>query len=107
MLQVFRDKQLTGGVMSVRGWLAAMLVVAAFPAVGLAQTDQGKFAGTVRDSSGGFVPGATVTVKNEKTGEERSQQTSSAGAFLISNLKPSTYTVRAQKEGFATVEFTQ
>ena len=33
-----------------------------------AQAD-GRFAGTVLDASGAFVPGATVTVKNEKTGE--------------------------------------
>lgn len=84
--------------MKMRTWMAATLLVAA---------DQGKFTGTVHDSSGAFVAGATVTIKNERTGEERTQATSAGGVFLIANLKPSTYTVRAQKEGFAPVEYTQ
>src|SRR3954463_12139597 len=94
-------------MMTLRKWVAAMLFVASIPSIGFAQTDQGKFSGTVLDGSGAFVAGATVTIKNERTGEERNQTTSSAGVVLIANLKPSTYTVRATKEGFATIEFTQ
>ncbi len=92
--------------MRLHRWMTAMLVVA-LPAIGFAQTDQGKFTGTVHDSTGGFVGGATVTVRNERTGEERAQTTSNTGVFLIANLKPSSYTVRATKEGFAAVEYTQ
>jgi len=36
-----------------------------------AQSDQGRIAGTVTDANGAVVPGATVTVTNEKTGEIR------------------------------------
>jgi len=86
--------------------MAAVVLVAALPAIVYAQTDQGKFTGTVHDSSGAFVAGAAVTVKNERTGEERSQMTGNAGVFLIANLKPSVYTVRAMKEGFAPIEYT-
>jgi hypothetical protein len=93
--------------MRLHRWMTTMLVVAALPAIGFAQTDQGKFTGTVLDSTGGFVGGATVTVRNERTGEERTQTTSNAGVFLIANLKPSSYTVRATKDGFAAVEYTQ
>jgi hypothetical protein len=93
--------------MHMKAWMAAALFVALFPVVGDAQTDQGKFTGTVHDSTGAFVAGATVTIKNERTGEQRTQTTSDGGVFLIANLKPSTYTVRAVKEGFAPVEYTQ
>jgi Carboxypeptidase regulatory-like domain/TonB dependent receptor len=93
--------------MRLRRWMAAMFLVAGFPVYGHAQTDQGKFAGTVRDTSGAFVGGATITVKNERTSEERSQTTASTGVFLISNLRPSTYTIRAVKEGFAPIEYTR
>src|SRR5262245_42139746 len=93
--------------MKIRTWMVAALLVAALPTVGRAQTDQGKFTGTVHDSSGAFVAGATVTIKNERTGEERTQVTSAGGVFLIGNLKPSTYTVRAEKDGFAPIEYTR
>src|SRR4029453_8613691 len=62
--------------MKMRTWMAAAMLVAALPTIGRAQTDQGKFTGTVHDSSGAFVAGATVTIKNERTGEERTQMTS-------------------------------
>ena len=88
-------------------WIATVAVVAACSAVSFAQVDQGKFTGTVLDSTGGFVTGATVTLKNERTGEERSQASSGSGVVLIGNLKPSNYTIRATKVGFAPIEYTQ
>src|SRR5262245_16966364 len=86
--------------------VAVLLFLVTLPANGYAQTDQGKFAGTVRDTSGALVAGATVTVKNERTAEERTQTTAATGAFMIPNLKPSVYTIRASKDGFAPLEFT-
>ena len=40
-----------------------------------------KVAGTVRDTSGGVLPGVTVTVKNVDTGVERVVISNEAGAF--------------------------
>jgi len=60
-----------------------------------AQSDQGRIVGTVTDSTGALVPGATVVAKNEKTSEERSATTNESGYYIISALKPSTYTVTA------------
>ena len=57
------------------------------------QTDQGRIVGTVTDSTGAIVPGATVAAKNERTGEERTTTTNESGYYIISPLKPSTYTV--------------
>lgn len=74
--------------------LAAIVCMLAFmPAWGFAQTDQGKVSGTVRDPTNAFVSGAKVTVKNEKTGEERTTTTNHQGYFLIGFLKPSIYTI--------------
>src|SRR5437867_12201643 len=93
--------------MRLHRWMTAFVLVATLlPAIGYAQTDQGKFSGTVHDSSGAFVAGAAVTVKNERTGEERTQATSDGGVFLIASLKPSVYTGRAAKDGFAPTEYT-
>src|SRR5262245_24140365 len=59
----------------------------------MAQTDQGRTVGTVTDASGGIVPGASVLVKNERTGEERTATTNESGYFMVASLKPSLYTV--------------
>src|SRR5436190_16883740 len=87
-------------------WMATMMLVALFSVAALAQTDQGKVSGTVRDQSNAFVPGAKVTVKNERTGEERSGLSNDQGYFLIGYLKPSTYTIKTEKTGFGAIEYT-
>ncbi|HUR34037.1 MAG TPA: TonB-dependent receptor [Vicinamibacterales bacterium] len=87
-----------------RRGVAAMLV-ALLPTLASAQAD-GRVSGTVRDQSNALVAGATVTVKNEKTGEVRAALSNDQGFFVVSPLKPSTYTVSAAKPGFAIVEYT-
>src|SRR5215471_9655965 len=86
--------------------LAAAVCLLALPIAASAQTDQGKFSGTVRDQTNAFVSGAKVTVKNERTGEERSAVSNDQGYFLISYLKPSSYTFKAEKAGFGAIEYT-
>src|SRR5438128_9760437 len=49
--------------------VAVLLVIAA---TAFAQTDTGKITGTVKDQNGAIVPGASITVTNTRTGEERS-----------------------------------
>lgn len=48
--------------------LAALLLL---QSVAVAQTDAGRIAGAVTDQNGAIVPGAVVTAKNDRTGEER------------------------------------
>ena len=76
------------------------------PASTFAQTDQAKIAGTARDQSSAFVPAAQITVRNERTGDERTALTTDQGHFLIGSLKPSSYTIKVTKAGFATIEYT-
>lgn len=71
-----------------------------------AQTDGARIAGVVRDPASAVVPGATVTVRNERTGEERVTTTGDAGAYLVGALKPSTYTVTATAINFSTTKTT-
>lgn len=66
-----------------------------------AQTDQGRIVGTVTDANGAVVPGATVVVKNNRTGEERTATASVEGYYQITSLKPSFYTVTANAANFA------
>ncbi|HVH25938.1 MAG TPA: TonB-dependent receptor [Vicinamibacterales bacterium] len=71
-----------------------------------AQIDQGKVSGNVRDQTAAFVPDVTVTVTNERTGEVRRGTTNGQGLFFIGNLRPSSYTIRVDKEGFSPIEYT-
>jgi hypothetical protein len=73
----------------------ALTALFVFPLPARAQTDQGRIAGTVTDSNGALVPGATIVVKNERTGEERTATTNDAGHFIVSALRPSSYSVTA------------
>jgi hypothetical protein len=86
--------------------MAALAIQLLIPIASFAQTDQGRIAGTVRDQGKAVVQGARVTVKNERTGEERSANTDEQGYYLVTNLKPSVYTIRANATGFVDVEIT-
>src|SRR5436190_14776297 len=66
----------------------------------LAQTEFGKISGTLSDASGAAIPGASVTARNEKTGETRTVVTNSEGTFLFVTLRPSLYTISASAANF-------
>src|SRR6516165_6780222 len=70
-----------------------------------AQSDTGRIAGTVADTTGNVVPNAVVTVKNEKTGLVRKTTANDQGIYLVTQLGPSTYTVNAQANGMAPAEY--
>ncbi len=79
-------------------FLTLLSVMAITPA--LAQ-DQARVTGSVRDQANAIIPNATITVKNEKTGEERTSTSNTEGSFTITNLKPSLYTIKASAANFA------
>src|SRR6266436_427113 len=65
-----------------------------------AQTFRGTILGSVTDSSGAAVPGATVTIKNVDTGLVRTVTTSDDGSYAAPELPIGTYTVSVEKAGF-------
>src|SRR5271169_3330372 len=67
-----------------------------------AQTFRGTILGTVTDTSGAVLPGATVKVKNAGTGLERTTQTTAEGNYTISELPIGTYVVTITQSGFQT-----
>jgi hypothetical protein len=56
--------------------------------------------GQVRDGSGALVVGAKVTIVDRETGMRRSAKTDESGRFSLPQLKPGTYSVTAEAEGF-------
>ena len=71
------------------------------PAKALAQGETtSAIVGQVRDTTDAVVPGATVTITNHETGLKRSARTDDAGRFNFPQLKPGTYSVKAEAQGF-------
>ncbi len=68
----------------------------------IAQFDTATVLGTVKDSSGAIISGATVTLKNIDTGITASAQTDEDGNFQFTNVKIGNYRVSAEKQGFST-----
>src|SRR5437764_4589280 len=64
------------------------------------QGTQSTVLGSVTDSSGGAVPGATVTVKNQGTSIERSLTTNESGDYRIAGLEAGVYQVSITAQGF-------
>jgi hypothetical protein len=60
--------------------------------------------GNIQDSSGGVLPGATVTVTNTGTKAVQTAVSDDRGQYLISGLFPGTYDLRVALSGFKTYE---
>jgi hypothetical protein len=56
--------------------------------------------GTVKDSTGALVVGATVTVTDVRLSVAKTDKTNEAGYFRIDSIAASTYQVQIQKNGF-------
>ena len=56
--------------------------------------------GTVTDSSGAVVPGATVTITNDATNVSLKTQSNGRGVFVAPELNVATYSITIAKKGF-------
>ncbi len=63
----------------------------------------GTIRGTVTDASGSIIAGATVKVKNQSTGMERSAVTGSSGTYVFPALQVGKYTITTSSPGFKTL----
>ena len=83
---------------------ALLFAMVALTAAASAQERGGNIAGTVVDSSGGVVPGVSVTATNDQTNRALSTVTNGEGAFTLLNVEPGRYTVKFDLQGFGSVE---
>jgi hypothetical protein len=66
-----------------------------------AQSTFGSLVGVVQDKTQAVVPGAKVTIRRLEDNSSRSTTSDQNGSFEFLNLKPGTYALSAQADGFA------
>ena len=80
---------------------AVAVLLVFFAATAFAQTDTGKLSGTVKDQNGAVVPGANISIVDERTGTERNAKANDDGHFYVPALKASSYRVIAETTGLS------
>ena len=96
---------------SARGYRTLLYTLLLFVAVSLlakssiAQTNTAEIAGEVRDSQGGVLPGATVTVSHVGSGFRIVRVSDQVGRFFMPGLPVGEYVIVVELEGFR--QFTQ
>jgi Carboxypeptidase regulatory-like domain len=89
-----------------RSLLPVILCVALFaPVRALAQAVYGSISGTITDSSGALVPGATVTITSVDRKTSDTVTTNEQGFYTKERLVPGVYQVKAELQGFKTAVF--
>lgn len=82
--------------------LKSLLVVMFLFAVSVkGQVTTADITGTVADSTGKVVPGATVTITNVGTGATRTTTSNESGEYTITELAPGMYTVTVEAQSFS------
>jgi len=70
------------------------------------QAINGTIEGVVRDGTGAVLPGASVNVSNLDTGQQRTMTTNADGGYRAVLLSLGSYRVKAELQGFKTIERT-
>ena len=90
-----------------RVFLLAMIAVALTAPESAAQITTGTVAGTIQDSQGGVIPGATIVLISESRGTRGVPGvTNASGDYVFPNITPDTYTIEVTMPGFRTLRRT-
>ena len=87
---------------SARSVLAAVAFCVILHTAVFAQVTTGDIVGRVTDSSGGVLPGATVTIEHLGTHDIRTVPSNGTGDFVFNLLPIGAYTVKVEMQGFIT-----
>ena len=85
---------------SLRHILSGALIVCFMAATVAGQDPRGSITGRITDSSGGRMPGATVTATNIETNVPSTTITNGEGDYSILYLTPGMYTLSVELSGF-------
>ena len=87
---------------SARRLLLAVVLVLVSSTSGFAQGASQSLSGVVVDAAGGVIPGASVVVVNNATGEKFDLTSNEAGVFAVPGIAVGTYTVTVTLQSFKT-----
>jgi outer membrane receptor protein involved in Fe transport len=85
---------------SILSSVLALVVLVVTCAAAAGQAVYGSVSGLVRDSSGGLLPGATVTITSVERNTVDTVVTNENGMYLKERLLPGVYEIRAELAGF-------
>src|SRR5262245_27726563 len=85
---------------------AVILAISTAPAFAQGASGSSSISGTVVDTAGGAIPGASVVVTSNATGTKFEATTNGNGAFSLPALPVGTYTVTVSLQGFKTAAVT-
>ena len=85
---------------AMRAVLPAFLLLA-LPAILWAQAGTATVSGTVRDTQGAVLPGATITITQTSTGAVRSTVTNETGSYSMPGLPPGEYVLKIELPSFS------
>jgi Carboxypeptidase regulatory-like domain/TonB dependent receptor-like, beta-barrel len=87
----------------MRTWFVGLLaIVIGILLAPSAFAQNAQITGSVKDSSGAIIPGATVTARNVDTGLTRTAVTEGSGEYRLPSLPPGRYSVATELSGFST-----
>jgi Carboxypeptidase regulatory-like domain/TonB dependent receptor len=82
----------------------ALAFLLLLPSSSMAQSSSANLTGTIKDTSGGVLPGVSVSARNVATNETRTTVSETDGLYRITSLPRGTYNVKAELPGFKTLE---
>ena len=82
----------------------AFAMLLSVSAAATAQTETGRISGTVTDTTGGALPGTTVTARAAGSGATRTLVTDANGQYLFANLPPGPYELNVTLGGFRSAD---
>jgi hypothetical protein len=105
----FRSTALSAGHVTTAAIRIALLIIVvltgcllSLPA--MAQSTGGRILGSITDSTGASVGGATVVISDVERGTLRTLTTDETGAYAAPDLTPGTYKIHVEAKGFKSVE---
>ena len=87
-------------------WLFFVALLFASPALNAQLSTRATITGTVTDATGAVMPGAKVTITDDATKVATQAETNKEGAYNVSGLTVSTYSITIAKNGFKSYEVT-